>query len=425
MNKTVTQMCALAAVACASGCNDVLDTPLVSDPRLAYLAEALETGTSSRLSDLFNNPKFIQAPDPTALLEKMQRENPPEQADAIPLSLVSLNMGLLRAHLFTTPLTVVEAPVVNERTPAVIDSVLNGTNDIIFVQELWTPEAQAYAEMAAAKRGYRVAGHVGPNDVMTGLYTFIRADLVDNDFVEVEQIDYTGDAADPFTLFVTVVRGFQVVSFMHPVLGTVRLYNTHFAPFPNGWRQRLHEQLQLGDHMSSGSSGDIIFAGGDFNAGPYYASPAWTNADGKNVPDWFENALSYPVGLFFGGLDDLFIRGRPQNAAALDVTAGLSVLNVWEEARVTPFGAQGWCEEHRTDFTATDCNSLYFKQYAGQEAPARMDHLLVRDPHRRVHAENSRIVFDQMQLPWGEVVPVSDHGAVRVDVKVSRTYDVD
>jgi endonuclease/exonuclease/phosphatase family metal-dependent hydrolase len=409
------------SLVCASGvgCNDALNTPLVSDERLAYLADALELGSQAKLGDLFGNPKFTKAPNPAQLLEKMQKMNPPAAADSIPLSFVSLNLGLLRAHLFSTAITVVEAPDVDERTPAVLDSVLNGENDVVFVQELWTREAQAYAERAAAARGYRVAGHVEPNDVLTGLYTFIRAELIDDFYIDSEQVDFTGEAADPFTLFVSVVRGFQVVSFTHPELGDIRLYNTHFAPFPNGWRQRLHEQLQLGEHMSMMSESGLVFAGGDFNAGPYYANETWTNADGNDVADWFANALSYPVGLFLGGLDDLFIRGRPQQLAALDVSAGLSVLNQWEDARQTPFGAWGWCEKHSHDFSATDCNSLYFQQYAGQEAPARMDHLLVRDPQSRVHATNSHIAFDQMQLATGDVVPVSDHGAIRVDVKVA------
>jgi hypothetical protein len=411
----------LVVVVFVSSCGDAADRVLlVEDPRLSYLVDALKSRATGRLqvSDLFDDQRFDHAPNPTLLLEKMQRENPDPTADGVNLTVTSLNVALLKGYLFKSPLSVVEAPYVDERTPAVIDSLLDGENGVVFVQELWTNEAQTYAEEAAARLGYQVAGHVSGLGLLTGLYTFVRDDLVQN-YIHVDQTDYSGFGADPIALSVSIVRGFQVVSFTHPTIGRVRLYNTHQAPFPHGWSQRLFEQRQIGEAISSEPDDALVLVGGDFNAGPYYARNRWTDATGSDVPDWFENALAYPVGLFFGGLDDLFVRGRTAETAALDVTAGDAVENGWQSAATTPFGVPGWCDLYGAAFSATDCNALYFAQYAGQEAPARLDQLLVRDPTGRVHARNSRIVFDTMRLPSGETIPVSDHGALRVDVTIA------
>jgi hypothetical protein len=121
--------------------------------------------------------------------------------------------------------------------------------------------------------------------------------------------------------------------------------------------------------------------------------------------------------MHYGGLDDMHNLAAP----ALDVVRGSSLPGGLGRHPDVPLGRAGWCESCPQDtFTATDCNSLYFRQYGGTEFPARIDHLLLRDPGRRVRVRDSEIVFTEPR-DFGSAgrFELSDHYGVSVDIDVS------
>jgi endonuclease/exonuclease/phosphatase family metal-dependent hydrolase len=73
-------------------------------------------------------------------------------------------------------------------------------------------------------------------------------------------------------------------------------------------------------------------------------------------------------------------------------------------------------------FTGTDCNRLYFEQYAGTEPPARLDHVLLRDPERRVRVVGAGLTLTERHAlgAAGGAVELSDHYGVRATLRVAR-----
>jgi endonuclease/exonuclease/phosphatase family metal-dependent hydrolase len=195
--------------------------------------------------------------------------------------------------------------------------------------------------------------------------------------------------------------------------------------FAENWLGRVKQSRELGIAMRAAVSSDetkkdLILAGGDFNAGPYYKNSTWKLPDGSEQDIWLHNAISYPVLLAYGELVDLAIMGRPEDDALADVVLGNTVINDPEKALDVPGAAEDWCASTpHTTFTATDCNSLYFEQYAGTEFPARLDHLFARDPDDRIVVTSSALTFTAKELFDDKEVEPSDHYAVVVEMLVS------
>ena len=125
--------------------------------------------------------------------------------------------------------------------------------------------------------------------------------------------------------------------------------------------------------------------------------------------------------LHYTGAVDLALRGRAEADADLDITAGDAVPNNPAGALTSPFGTPSYCAAVPRDaFTATDCNSLYFTQYAGTEFPARLDYVFGRDPGQRLHVEESRVVFTDPVAYGGMMGPLSDHYGQLVRLRVAR-----
>jgi endonuclease/exonuclease/phosphatase family metal-dependent hydrolase len=243
-------------------------------------------------------------------------------------------------------------------------------------------------------------------------------------------------------------RGWLQVRFEHALLGPVSIFNTHVHAFPSNWRYRAQAARQLGLAVAEASdAGDLVFVGGDFNAAPYYADDSWIHpaAQGGGADDTgFENTISYAALLHYGGLADLAVRGW-RHQPDRDVVVGRSAVNqpdfydrevfasdgatMKEPFHACPEGmrrAPASCASHTpATFTATDCNGLYMKQYAGTEPPARLDHLLVADPDDRVHAVGASIVLtDPEAVDVGDCkVELSDHYGVLVDLYVAPPPD--
>jgi endonuclease/exonuclease/phosphatase family metal-dependent hydrolase len=225
-----------------------------------------------------------------------------------------------------------------------------------------------------------------------------------------------------------IKRGWLAVEFIHAELGPVVALNTHMLAYPENWYGRLHQARELGIVVEQSSNrvqaregrAPLVFAGGDFNSGPYYKEARWESPDGSVFEGWFHNTLSYPTLLTYGDMVDVAIMGRPAADATADVLLGNTVVNNAATSATIPGAEEGFCARTpHTTFTATDCNSLYFDQYAGTEYPARLDHVFARDPANRIVATKSALVFTEKERFGALQREPSDHYGVLVEMLIT------
>ncbi|MBW1880337.1 MAG: endonuclease/exonuclease/phosphatase family protein [Deltaproteobacteria bacterium] len=422
----------LSVAACAHGGPpkdlgdlDLDRVPIADAPSLAHVADAVQPGAAETVADLFTMaPTFRAAPDPTALLTETQAANEARENEGVPLAVATFNVALLDANIFGV-IPYSESPYLEERRPVLPDLVLGEGYYVLLLQEVWRKKDARRFEEAAERHGYLV--HKGPrgryND---GVLTLVRAELL------AEGSGLTGGGAsyrerDGMEYFPGphIKRGYLWTRFEHAEIGPITLFNTHMQAWPDNWAMRMAEGRQLGlqiREVAAAEGGDaVVIFGGDLNGGSYYRDDTWTMPDGSEHGGWFANTLSYGVVMHYGDLQDLYVLGQPAERAADDVTFGKTVPAESERMATEPFGDPAWCEKtHGQVFTASDCTVLYFEQYAGEEYPARMDHLMVHDPAGRVWVEESDIIFTE-PVTFGDLhpMPPSDHLGVAVWLRVA------
>ena len=423
----------LAALALLAACASRPRPPAVGDepldlvrldetPELAYLQKALgEPGL--RVADLFraDPPAFRAAPDPSPLLLAHRAANPlaPASGSASPLTVLTWNVALLDAKVFGF-IKYSRSPFLEERCGRLPAVAPQGGFDVVLLQEVWRAADVERFRTAAEAAGYRV--FVGPrDDYDDGLLLLVRSEALGTEPPVVEAVPYADSDSLEYFPGPWIRRGFLAVRFTHPRLGPVVAYDTHLLAWPGNWPIRMRQARQLALHArAAAATGALVVLGGDLNAGSYYLGDDWKDGKGKSFTGWWANTQSYALLSHYGGLKDLFLMGRTEEEALRDVEYGRAVVNAPDEALTVPGGAPGWCESHYgRNFTATDCNRLYFLQYAGTERPARMDHLFVGAPEGRVHVERSAILFSE-RGDYGAPEPTepSDHLGVAVWMQV-------
>lgn len=391
-----------------------------------HIAAVVEGGDALTIGDIFDKGDgltFTGTPNPSALLTAQNTlDDTRARAGRAPLSVLSYNVALLDVDLFGL-IPYSESPDLERRRRTLPGLIFATGADVVLLQEVWLDEDVETFSRRGEDLGYRPFVHerAGHND---GLITFIREAVIAGGTVTELSFDsYGAQVATEYFPGPQIARGWLGVRFVHPEIGPVHAYNTHMQAFPENWLGRAKQARELGIILRRVAevAGDFVLVGGDFNSGPYYSKANWT-APGGGVSDrWFHNAIAYPTLLAYGELVDAAIMGRPGNDAIADITLGDSVVNDAATALEIPGTEAGWCERTpNTTFTATDCNSLYFRQYGGTEYPARLDHIFVSDGVGRVVVGKSEIVFTDT-VQFGDLVSEpSDHYGVRVDLFVSR-----
>ena len=422
----------LALVACCAlacmpaelyppGSDEDDDVPLADTPA-SYLQDALgETDVTlgellGRAHDAFS---FDAAPNPTALLtETNQLDDARDVVGTVPVRVLSYNVALLDAAIFWV-VPYKRTPTLDERR-AVLPELVFGTGaDVIGLQEVWKQEDVDAFLARADTDGYR--GFATPRDQGNdGIMVFVRADKIDGDVELVDHHVYQSQDGLEYFPGPGIRRGWMEVSFTHVDAGPVRVLNTHMQAFPENWQGRMLQARELGISARTHAAEDeLVIVTGDLNAGPYYKSTTWQPPEGDEQTEWFHNAMSYPILLSYGELVDAAVMGRPAERAASDVTLGDTVVNDASTSAEIPGAAEGWCDETpNTTFTATDCNRLYFLQYAGTEFPARLDHVHVRDRPDLV-VTSSDVVFTRPQRFADVDIEPSDHFGVEVELRVA------
>jgi endonuclease/exonuclease/phosphatase family metal-dependent hydrolase len=395
----------------------------------AHLGAAIEGGDALTFGALFEKGDglvFAGAPDPSALLtaNNVVDDDRP-RAGRQPLSLLTYNVGLLDVNIFGV-VPYAETPHLERRREVLPGLIFARGADVVVLQEVWLDEDVAEFRRTAADFGYRafLQDRAGHND---GLMSFVReAVLLPGADIEFDYAPYGVQNGTEYFPGPGIQRGWNSFRFVHRDLGGIRVFNTHMQAFPEQWLNRAKQARELGIAMRTAANpgddtaNDLVFVGGDFNSGPYYRDAIWRTPTDGDQTQWFHNAISYPLLLAYGGLVDLAIMGRPAADALADVVLGNTVVNDPAAALATPGAEAGWCERTPpTTFTGTDCNSLYFQQYAGTEYPARLDHWMARDPAGRVVVTNSTLAFTE-KLRFGDTeVEPSDHYGVLVELVVA------
>ena len=329
-------------------------------------------------------------------------------------------MALLDANIFGF-IDYAATPHLAERRASMPGIALTAGHDVIAVQELWLDEDVSLWRTAAAEHGYLMfVGERGGFN--TGLATFVREEIVQGGSMRTfAEKSFAHVDASEFFPGPGIKRGYQHTGFVHRDIGPVRIFNAHLWPYPANWKGRMWQVRELGIATRTESAADeVILVAGDMNAGPYYKSATWRTPDGGEETSWFHNTISYPLLLVYGELVDLAVMGRPATDAASDVTLGNTVVNDPEQATSIPGAEDGWCTRTpQSTFTGTDCNALYFEQYAGTEYPARLDHILAHDPDGRIVVQNSSLAFTEPRRFGGLTIEPSDHYGVAVELLLS------
>lgn len=391
-------------------------TSLRQSRPLSHLAQAIVGGERLRAVDLLQHSlEFCAPPDPTEELRRTCAENPAPHPDAVGLRLLCWNLALLDVRVLGRIYK--QSPWLTERRPVVFERLLGSGADIMWIQELWQPPEIRLLEKLAPLAGYRL--FCPPRDQRDGLAFLLREGSWSGE-VQVQVQAYEVQAHQEALAMPgkdSMRRSFLRLSFEHPRLGPLSLYDTHMQAFPKAWRKRMIQSRRLGLEVARRPPEELVLVGGDLNAAPFYARQSWRCPDGRYDSNWWHNALSLPLLQHYGGLVDLALRGRSAEDADADVRVARQLAN---DPRAALAPQPDGSDEHLRTFTATDHNRLYHRQYAGTEQPARLDHLLARDPHGRVHVQSSRHRFieREVQTPEGPVEP-SDHYAVEVELRVS------
>lgn len=394
---------------------------LAGHPVLGHLAGALADGGEGLTLEAFlrGEQDYGEAPDPSALFAARRVEHAalPPQGPAEPLRLLTYNVALLgRWYAFISTVM----PELATRREVMADIVLADGWDVVLLQEIWDLQDVDRLRTAAAERGYLVYAGSTKHHEEHGLAIAVRAALVDTAAAQVqdehpyEQQRELEDFPGP-----GVLRGFLHWSFVHATTGVrVHLFDTHATSFPSFARTRDFQMRQLGGAVRAVPEDEVAFIGGDFNGGAYYPDDAFGVTGGDTVTGWWSNAAAYAMFLHYGGVEDM------HNAAGVPTDVeDMNAVPAWSSAHFdAPFGGDAFCGRVPRPFlTAIDCNSLYFRSYAGTEYPGRIDFLFMRDVQRLVRVQATEMVYVEPRA-FGEagVFELSDHFGVSALVSLAR-----
>ncbi len=381
---------------------------------MRHLAAALDE-PGATLGDLLGgNREFVRAPDPSPWLADVRARRCAGADDTgVPLSVLTYNVGLLSRRLGPRLYAVPHTAQRGRRLP---EAVVATDADVIMLQEVWEDADVARFAAAARAAGYRFfAG--GRRHRAHGLLLLVhRRCIAGGRSQRFTEHCYAAQRRGEQLPGLGISRGFLAWSF--GLAGTSRritIVDTHTTAFPPFARVRAAQALELARFCNAQPDDELVVVAGDLNCAPYYPWDRYGVRAQRPVDGWWRNAVAYPLLVHAAGLEDAVVRaGRTDDCAPLR-----SLRPVDEGSLRAPFGDGGDPDPHRTTFTATDGNSLYHRQYAGTEYPARIDHVLVRDGRDAVAVTDARLRFCETHDfgPAGRF-ELSDHFGVAVDLQI-------
>lgn len=392
-------------------------------PALRHLADALGH-TQLSVQAFFHRigQNFKQAPDPTHWLKSMHAANQHTHiTQPTRLSMLTYNVALLRFHLFhCIPVGSARSPHLEERMPKIAEAIFSSGDDIITLQEVWRSEDRRHFCRVAARCGYRP--FIAPRDQYNdGLVTFVKETCIDAEQpvshrakAYESQIwkEYWPAVITSFGADVGIKRGYHEVSFSHPKLGPVHVFNTHTCAFEGGYTERMEQARELGMAAGDKPSTEFSFVAGDMNAATYYRKDRWHDrlARKRSLADWWENTISMPLLSYYGRLTDLAVSAGTADEALADVKLA-------DTDSLTPQ------RPHWPMTASPDSNRLYVMQYGQTEPAARLDHLYARGPKGLLKAVDRQLMFTERNVDVGDgdMFELSDHYGLRVVCEAQRT----
>jgi len=364
---------------------------------------------NNRQSPFGATPRLM--PDPSAYLQRLSAENATrEVANGVSLSVLTYNVAQLNVRVGGMPVRV--SPYRLERLPRLIAEVFALDADIVLLQELWTHDSLSAFVNAGRRCGY-IASHsprggwpgalgFGDRGYTDGLLTLIKQHLVSDSRPPISRSLVYSEQVFKEYLFANIRRGAHSVTFGHRLLGDIQVTNTHAQAFPSAFAIRMRQMRELGIWSRAiAKPATIRIAGGDENAGPFYAHDELITPSGDPVGGWFDNSMSWAIGqVYFAGHDAVAMGRQPR-----DATDDIAATTDPDIAART--------------HTATDENPLYRMQYEGLELPARLDHIKISRSDRIRVIRSAVLANDLIKLASGATTTTSDHRPVMVWLDVS------
>ena len=391
---------------------------LADSPLLAHLAAALEPGApgAPRTAEALlrsDDWRFVSAPRPEALLASdaaRGRAQAPAAEDAVPLRVLTYNTGLLDRKYIAGHVAVPQVPTRRRELP---ERLLSDGWDVILLQEVWEWSDVARFAGEAERRGYRWWAGEEQRHVQHGILILVKAELIAGEEDKQER-QFEAQRCIERWPGPNVRRGYLTWTFTHAPTGQrLRVASAHPQAWPKFWGPRSLQARQLGLDLGQSPDDVVVLLGVDLNAAPYYPHDQFGAVKDAPVEDWWRNAVTYPLIRHYGDLLDVAALAAP----AGDITA-MDALPAWSPAwRSAPVG--GACAGVQPGvFTGTDCNSLYFASYGGEEYPARLDYLFLRDREGVVRVERSAHVYVEPLAFASGSHELSDHYGVMAELRL-------
>lgn len=408
-------------VGCAAGFHPRLgslgadETALTDSGPLSYVSHASSALGEDVESLLGRAPDAIsRPPDPSARMESQRAAHRalPDLASSIELSVLTYNLGLMDFEVLGYP---VQSPALEARRAATPGQVFALGHDVLLLQEVWRWQDVDVLAREAHAAGYVIWPGTPERHEEHGLVIAVRAERIGGG-TELDEGRFDAQQRVERWPGPGVRRGW--LSFAFDLAGTeqrVTFFNTHATAHMRHWRVREHQARQLGAVV--GAEGGLVFLGGDLNSAPYYPQDVWMTGMGHEVGGGWNNAVAWGLWQHYSGAVDVVALV----AGAEDVRLQRHVPRDWTRFLYDPYGDASWCDAMRGSLlTGTDCNSLYFEQYAGEEPPARLDHLLMSDPEGQVRVDGVSVVLHDRTVATdtGEV-EASDHYGLAAHLRIA------
>jgi len=381
--------------------------PLADAPELAHLAQATSAET---VMDLFDDPEIELMPDPTAWFESSYDDRTmTAPTDATTLNVLSYNVGLLDRKSIVGRIYV---PNLEERLVDQRRELFTGEWDVLLLQEVWEWDDYLSLEEAAIDGGYVGFGGSSNLHKQHGLAIFVKADMVEvgGQGAEVEVQFHKQRKLEKFP-GPNLKRAYLAWTVTLPESGRkLTLFNTHMTPFYSFDHVRNEQARELGVAVSELAGDHVAIVGGDLNAGYAYAHDAWVDGKGKRHEGWWANAFAVPLLNWYGELKD--VRNEIAPAEELEISKGVPypATEAWIDE---PYAGTGWCDNPIPELTAHDCLPLHHESYAGEEQPARLDHVLFRDDARGTYVTDVGLAYDGDDY-------LSDHAGVYATFQIGN-----
>ena len=389
---------------------------LVDSSALAHISHSAPV-LDHEVRSLFDRDEddLTTPPDPTGRMESIAAAHAalPELGSAGDLAVMTYNLGLLDFRVFGYA---VQSPALDARRGAAPAMLFELGHDVLLLQEVWRWRDVDVLAQEAHAHGYVIWPGTPDRHEEHGLVIAVRAERIgggtvldEGRFAAQQKVERWPGPGVP--------RGW--LSFGFHLAGTdqhITFYNTHATAHMRHWRIREQQARELG--AVARAQDGLVVLGGDLNSPPFYGEDVWMTGMGRALGGGWNNAVAWGVWQHYGGVTDIVA----MVAGAEDVKLQKRVPQDWTRFLYDPYGSQSWCAHMEGSlFTATDCNTLYFEQYAGEEPPARLDHLMLRDPGGHVRVEGVKVVLHERHaLGNGDTVEPSDHYGLVAHMRVAR-----